>query len=221
LPCRNPADPSYTARVRSRRNSTASSWPRFRCVHLACALIVALAGGAWAATLDGVPVPETVEADGKTLHLNGFGLRTYSILRFHIYVAALYLEHPSADPNAILNSPGTKLLTVSFLHDVSAERARRSWQDGLKQNYLPPSCTLDANEVATFLAHVPAMRAGERFALLFDAHGAEIEMDDQPFGVIPRPEFAEAMLATFLGPNPGSHRLKRELLTRSALQTSR
>jgi hypothetical protein len=167
-------------------------------------------------------VPETVQADGKTLHLNGAGLRTFSIFRVHVYVAALYLEHPASDPDAILTSPETKLVKVNFVRNVSAQQARQSWQDGLANNCRPPSCVLDPNEVATFLARVPAMRAGERFSLLFDQRGAEIDLDDHPFGFIPDREFAEAILATFLGPKPGSPELKRELLARStAEQTSR
>ena len=180
---------------------------------LALGVLGAFAGGARGAEIDGIQIPETVQADGKVLHLNGVGLRTYSVLRFHVYVAALYLEHPSEDPNAILSSPETKLLTVSFLRNVSADRARKSWQMGFANNCLPPACALDPVEVRDFLDHVPAMRAGDRFSLLFDGHGAAVDMDGHPLGVVPQPSFAEAMLATFLGPNPGSRRLKRELLS--------
>ena len=48
--------------------------------------------------LDGVQLPATLQVDGKSLQLNGFGLRTYSLLGIHIYVAALYLEHLGTDP---------------------------------------------------------------------------------------------------------------------------
>jgi hypothetical protein len=40
---------------------------------------------AQAAELDGVQLPDPLQINGKTLHLNGFGLRTYSILGIHIY----------------------------------------------------------------------------------------------------------------------------------------
>lgn len=193
---------------------------RFRRAVMAGVLVGLLAGPAAAAALDGVQLPETVEAGGKLLHLNGFGLRTWSILRLHIYVVALYLEHPSADPGAILTSPGTKLLTVSFLRNVSAAQARASWREGLENNCQAP-CALNPAEVATFLAHVPAMRAGERFSLLFTDHGAVVNASGQRLGVVSEPELAEAMLATFLGPKPGSHRLKRELLSESAAETGR
>jgi hypothetical protein len=192
---------------------------RSRCVLFAFAIATA-AGPVRAAVLDGVQVPDTVEVEGKVLHLNGIGLRTWSILNVHIYVAALYLEHPSSDPVAILNSPQTKLLTVNFLRGVSADRARDSWRDGLTNNCLPP-CALDPRDVSTFLASVPEMRPGDQFALLFNAHGAEVDLGGRRLGVISNPTFAGAMLAAFLGPRTGSPDLKRDLLGAWALQTSR
>ena len=53
---------------------------------------------AHAVDLDGVQLPATQSVGGKTLYLNGYGLRTYSILGVHIYAASLYLEHLSSNP---------------------------------------------------------------------------------------------------------------------------
>jgi hypothetical protein len=167
--------------------------------------------GAHAAKLDAVQVPNTLQVDGKTLHLNGFGLRTYSILGIHIYVASLYLEHLSTNPEQIIRSPETKLLTVRFEHSVSADQARRAWRDGLDNNCEAP-CHLNPDEVGRFLDMVPAMHAGDNYSLLFTQSGATVTVSGKPIGTITQPQFAEAMLATFLGPKPASPRLKRELL---------
>jgi Chalcone isomerase-like len=166
---------------------------------------------AHAAKLDGVQVPNTLQVDGKTLHLNGSGLRTYSILGIHIYVASLYLEHLSTNPEQIIRSPETKLLTVRFEHNVSADQARRAWRDGLDNNCEAP-CHLDPDEIGRFLAMVPAMHAGDNYSLLFTQAGVTVTVSGKPIGTITQPQFAEAMLATFLGPKPASPRLKRELL---------
>ena len=61
-----------------------------------------------AAEIDGVVFPATKQIDGKTLVLNGFGRRTWSFLNIHIYLAGLYVEHPTRDPEAIIHSPETK-----------------------------------------------------------------------------------------------------------------
>jgi hypothetical protein len=166
---------------------------------------------AHAAELDGVQLPNTIQAGGKTLQLNGFGLRIYSIFRVHIYVAGLYVEHLSTDAEAILQSPETKLVTVHFVHNVSAEAARDSWRTGLENNCRAP-CQLDPADIARFLAQVPAMPEGASFSILFTRQGATVTVNGRQYGEIPKPQFARAVLATFLGPAPASPTLKAQLL---------
>jgi hypothetical protein len=174
------------------------------------AAVVFVCLAAQAAEFDGVQIPDTMQVGGKTLRLNGFGRRTYSILllNIHIYVASLYLEHPSSDPEQIMRSPETKLLIVRFEHNVGAEKARN---DGLQNNCVSP-CHLDPADVQQFLAEVPAMQVGDVFTLLFTRQGATVALDGRQIGVIPKPQFADAMLATFLGPRPALPRLKQDLL---------
>lgn len=167
---------------------------------------------AQAAELDGVQLPQTVEADGTTLQLNGYGLRTYSLLGIHIYVAALYLQHVSTNAEQIIRSPETKLVIVRFERNISADDARKAWRDGLNNNCLAP-CRLDPADVEQFLAEIPAMHTGDNYSLLFTPHGATVAVSGQQVGIISRREFAEAMLATFLGPRPASPTLKQELLS--------
>ncbi len=176
------------------------------------AIVLSVCCVAHAAVLDGIQLPETLEADGRTLQLNGYGLRTYSLLGIHIYVAALYLEHPSTDAEVIIRSPETKLLVVRFERNISADASRKAWREGLENNCVAP-CRLDADDLERFLAEMPAMHDGDNYTLLFTSHGAIITVSGQQIGVISRPEFAAAMLATFLGPRPASPTLKQELLT--------
>ena len=182
-----------------------------RCVLTVLMIAAPIRRAAYAAQLDGVDVPETLQVNGKALHLNGLGLRTWSFLHIHIYVASLYLEHLRTDPDEIIHSPETKLLAVRFEHDVSAEEAQKAWRDGLAKNCIAP-CQLDPADVTTFLSQVPAMRAGDNFNLVFTKNGAIVTFNGQQIGTIPRRQFADAVLATFLGPNPASPTLKQELL---------
>ena len=181
---------------------------------LSCALItvgIVAPVVAYAGEIDNVQVPDTLQVAGKTLHLNGYGLRTYSILGIHIYVASLYLEHLSSNPDEIIQSPETKLLNVTFVRDVTADQARKAWRDGFANNCKDP-CHLDPNDIERFLAEVPAMRAGDNFSLLFQQNIATIAVGGQQLGTITSPQFAEAMLATFFGPAPASLSLKQALL---------
>jgi len=166
---------------------------------------------AHAAELDGVQVPDALQVNGKTLYLNGFGLRTYSIFDVHIYVASLYLEHLSASPDEIIGSPETKLLTVRFEHNISADRARNAWRENFEKNCVAP-CQLDPNDVERFLSEVPAMHEGDRFYLLFTQNGAAVTVNGQQIGTFSKRDFAEVMLATFIGPKANLPKLRQELL---------
>lgn len=166
---------------------------------------------AHAAELDGLPIPDTRQVDGKTLHLNGFGLRTYSILELHIYVASLYLEHPSINPDEIIRSPETKLLTVKFERGISADRARNAWRENLENNCVAP-CHLDPEDVERFLSLVPTMNAGDNYNLLFKQNGATVTVNDREIGSFSKRQFAEVMLATFIGPNTKLPGLRKDLL---------
>jgi hypothetical protein len=182
------------------------------------AIGLALCSAVQAAELEGVTLPDTQSVGRTELRLNGIALRTYSIFRIPIYVAGLYLVRPDSNPESILHSVETKLLDIHFIHAVGEEDARNAWREGFEQNCLAP-CRLSGEDVARFLAAVPAMRAGDRFSILFTRDGAEIAANGQPVGRVADRRFATAMLATFIGPQPPTPRLKQELLG-SRLQTS-
>jgi hypothetical protein len=69
-------------------------------------------------------------------------------------------------------------------------------------------------DVEKFLANIPAMHTGDNSSLLFNQHSATVTVGGQQIGTISSQQFTEAMLATFLGPNPASPQLKQELLGR-------
>jgi len=176
------------------------------------ALALAPFSAARAADLDGVVMPDQRVVDGTRMRLNGIGLRTYSILGIHIYVAGLYLERRSDNPDSILHSPDRKLLDIRFLRDVAAEDARRAWLDGFEHNCRLPECYLDPRDVERFLAAVPPIHKGDETTLFFTSRGVDVTFNQRPLGDITDTHFAETVLATFIGPAPPTPRLKRELL---------
>jgi len=182
----------------------------FRGLVLAAAVLATLCG-ARAAQLEGVSMPDRQVVGGTEVWLNGIGLRTFSVLGIRVYVAGLYLEQRNGDPDTILGSKERKLLDIRFLRDVDAAAAQDAWRDGLAQNCKSP-CYLDPQDVERFLAAVPSMRKGDRSTLLFSSKGVDITLNGRLMGEIADPHFAKMMLATFIGPEPPTRRLKRELL---------
>jgi hypothetical protein len=175
---------------------------------LAAAFLLTLSV-AQAADLESVFMPDTRVVDGTQMRLNGIGLRTFSVLGIH--VAGLYLEQRNGGPDTILHSQERKLLHIRFLRDVDAEDARKAWQESFEQNCQAP-CYLDPRDLQRFLAAVPSVLGGDDSTLLFTSRGVHITFNGRLMGNIPDPRFAELMLATFIGREPPTPRLKRELL---------
>ena len=121
------------------------------------------------------------------------------------------MERRSDNPDAILHSTESKLLDIRFLRDVDAENARKAWRDGFDGNCKLP-CHLDPSDVQRFLAAVPSMHEGDESTLLFTSRGVRVTFNGRPIGDIADPHFAQTVLATFIGPEPPTPRLKRELL---------
>ncbi len=178
------------------------------------ATLLAAGVPAAAAELSGVALPDTSEAAGTPLVLNGIALRTFSFLRLHVYVAGLYLEHRSDDPDTILGSNEFKLLRFTFLRDIGQSQARRAWRDSLGQSCTMP-CQLPPHSVDAFLASVPAIHAGDTSVFTFTPQGLDVTMNGQPVGRIEDPLFVHVVLSSFLGPHPTAPEVKRELLGKS------
>jgi Chalcone isomerase-like len=164
-----------------------------------------------AAQLAGVTLPDTATVGTTRLVLNGIGLRTYSVLAIHIYIAGLYLQQPSHDANVILFSPGVKLLQLHFVHDVSANSMRGAWRTGLVRNCIAP-CKLSQAVLSQFLAALQPVRAGEDVTLVFKHDGLDAYYNGISVGHIADTQFTQLMLAVFIGRNANEPRLKRELL---------
>lgn len=178
---------------------------------LTCISFLLALSTASAAQMDGVTFPNEVDVGGKRLILNGLALRTYSLLRIHIYVAALYLEHRSSDPAAILNSPEDKVLMFRFSRDIGADAARKSWRETFDEN-CPAPCKYYPEPITRFLANVPAVREGDLSTLVFTKRALEISMNGHPLGEITDPDFARLVLATFIGARPTAPAVKLEML---------
>ncbi|HEX4261913.1 MAG TPA: chalcone isomerase family protein [Acetobacteraceae bacterium] len=180
-------------------------------VMLAIALIGFTTTDATSAQLAGVAFPDTRDVAGTRLVLNGIALRTYSILHVWIYVAGLYLEQRSSNAETVLDSPETKLLEVHFLRDVSRQRAREVWRTGFANNCRAP-CYLDPQDVARFIATVPAIHRGDVTVFLFTPRRLVVTLNGHVLGTITDRHFAREVLDTFIGPVPPTPRVKRELL---------
>ena len=184
-----------------------------RCCAGLCALLLGSAADPAAArTLDGVTMPDTVATAGQTLQLNGLGLRRFTLLRIHGYVAGLYVPQPAREAQTILAEPGTKLLRLHFLHAAGAGRV----QDQLREQHVsicadgcPKS---DDDAFARLLQTARPVKPGDVTTYVYGPGGLQVLFNDQSLAVIPDIDFARRMLAGMIGAHPPSAELRDGLL---------
>jgi hypothetical protein len=158
----------------------------------------------------GVQVPETVTAEGKTLKLNGAGLRKK--LLFKVYVAALYVETPSKDGAAVVASSEVKRMRLSILRSLKGSQVSEAISEGFERNSKDQMPRL-RDRLKKLEAMIPDVKEGDE--IVFDAvpdKGVHVSVRGTDRGTIEGRDFADALFSVWLGPNPVDEELKKALL---------
>lgn len=158
----------------------------------------------------GVKLPDTVSAEGKTLKLNGLGLRKKVV--FKVYVAGLYLETPSKDATAVISSEQVKSMRLHVLRSLDAAKVTEAISEGFEKNSKSQMGALK-DRLARFNAMFPNVQDGDEIAMTYaPGKGTTVTAKGTEKGVIEGKDFAEALFSVWLGPNPVQEDLKRALL---------
>ena len=185
---------------------------RFGAAALWLLVAIAVAAPAAAGELAGVTLPDRITVDSKTLVLNGMGLREATWLKVDVYVAGLYLETPSSDPEAIIGSEATKRLVMRFVRAVDRDALLKGWNEGF-ENSAGPSAAVLRDRIATFESWVSDMAKGESLSVTYrPGTGVQVEIKGEAKGTVPGADFAQALFRIWLGPSPPNAGLKQGLL---------
>lgn len=179
------------------------------------ASLAAAAAPAQAADMEvaGQRVPEHMSEGGRTLVLNGAGLRTRFVVK--VYVAALYVTTKSQDAAAVINSTEPRRIRLQLLRDVDSESLDEALQDGLRDNTPPKElATLkaSADRLKSLVADLGIAREGDVVDVDFDAQGVAVTHNGKHRGRVDNPDFARALLRVWLGDKPAQTSLKNALL---------
>jgi Chalcone isomerase-like len=181
-----------------------------RILTLAVTLGLALGGAALAAELAGVKLPDTDTIEGKTLKLNGAGLRKKAF--FKVYVAGLYLENPSKDPAAILASNEVKSMRLHILRGLKGTQVSEAIAEGFERNSKSELPKLQPR-LDKFSAMIPDVEEGDQIVMTWlPDKGTKITVRGTDRGTIEGRDFADALFAVWLGPVPVQEDLKKALL---------
>ena len=182
---------------------------------LAAALMLALPAALAQANVSGVKYDETSEVRGAKLQLNGAGVRYKAV--FKVYAAGLYLSRKAGSMEEVLAAPGAKRLSVTMLRDMDSSELGKLFSRGIEDN-------MDKKEFSKLIPGVMRMSqlfseckklaAGDTFTVDWvpgtgTVIGVKCSQNNEPFK---EPEFYNALLRIWLGPNPADARLKDALL---------
>ncbi|WAI85939.1 MULTISPECIES: chalcone isomerase family protein [Achromobacter] len=161
----------------------------------------------------GLRVPEHMSEGGRTLVLNGAGLRTRFVVK--VYVAALYVTTKSQDATALINSTEPRRIRLQLLRDVDSESLDEALQDGLRDNTPPKELAMlkaSADRLKSLVADLGIAREGDVVDVDFDAQGVAVAHNGKHRGRVDNPDFARALLRVWLGDKPAQTSLKNALL---------
>jgi hypothetical protein len=176
---------------------------------LAAVLALGLAAPASAAELGGVMMADSVVVAGKTLPLQGLGLR--KMLMIKVYVAGLYTD-AGASAEAVVASKDAKAVVMTMKIGLSGEKVGDSIEQGFERNSGGSMGTL-RTRLDQLKALFPAFEKGDTVMLAFDpARGTVLTSKGKELGVIEGKDFADALFKVWLGADPVDEDLKAGML---------
>jgi hypothetical protein len=177
---------------------------------LAVLFCLGLAAAAEARQIGGVDLADTATVEGKTLKLNGGGIRTKAI--FKVYVAGLYLENPNRDAAAAASSDQVKRMQLVLLRGLDKGKITEAITEGFDKNSKAQMPALKAR-LDRFNAMIPDLEKGDQIVLTYvPGKGTEVSAKGAVKGTIEGKDFADALFSVWLGANPVQEDLKKALL---------
>lgn len=175
-------------------------------------MVMAAASPAFARAgeVSGIKMPDTVSVEGRTLKLNGIGLRKKVV--FKVYVAGLYAETPSKDAAAILSSDQIKRMQLSILRSLKASQVMEAIEEGFEKNSKAQMGALK-ERLAKFGGMISDVVEGDQIVMTYvPGKGTAVSVKGAEKGVIEGKDFADALFSVWLGSNPVQEDLKKALL---------
>lgn len=160
---------------------------------------------------DGVTLEREVTVNGERLQLFGYGTARYARV-FRVYVAGLYGPR-GVSPEALLDSDVPRRLEIEYLRSISADDINEATERMLERQLDPGTLAAVRERFDTFAALYEDVEQGDRYAFEYvPGQGATLYFNGRPVGTVEGEDFARAYLGIWIGEEPLSGSLKRELL---------
>lgn len=180
-----------------------------------------LACSALAATVDvgGVKLEDTTDLRGNKLVLNGAGVRYKAI--FKVYTAGLYLGKKAGTPEEVLAAPGAKRMHITMLREIDSNELGKLFTRGVQDNAPKEEMSKlipGLIKMGQIFSDQKKLMTGDVFTIDWvPGTGTVIAVkgvaQGEPFK---EPEFFNALMRIWLGPQPADFKLKDALLGKSS-----
>jgi len=180
-----------------------------------------MALGAAAATVDvgGVKLEDSTDVRGNKLVLNGAGVRYKAV--FKVYAAGLYLGKKAGTPEEVLAAPGAKRLQITMLREIDSNELGKLFTRGVGDN--SPKAEMSKLvpgliRMGQIFSDQKKLASGDVFMIDWvPGAGTVITIKGVPQGApFKEPEFFNALMRIWLGPQPADWKLKDALLGKAA-----
>jgi Chalcone isomerase-like len=170
-------------------------------------------------TVSGVKYEADYTLGGEKLQLNGAGTRFKAV--FKVYTAGLYLGKKASTPEEVMAAPGNKRLDITILRDIDSAELVKLFSRGLEDNMDKK----DFSKVVPALLRMSQMfsdyknmKPGDTFSIdWLPGTGTILTIKGKRYGEpFKEPEFFNAMMRIWLGPNPADWKLKDALLGKAS-----
>ena len=163
----------------------------------------------------GVKFDTVAEVAGQKLQLNGAGVRYKFVIK--VYAAGLYLAAKATTTEAVIAMPGPKRLHIVALRDLDGNELGKLFYKGMESNTTREEFIKAVNgvlKIGELFGAKKELRKGESFTVDYTPGvGTVVLINGTRVGdVIKEPEFYNAFLHVWLGPNPPDSQLKTKLL---------
>lgn len=166
-----------------------------------------------AATKAGVTMPDTMEVAGKTLVLNGIGVRSFTMLHIRGYVGALYLQQKTNSAAAALAEQNPKALFMQFVRGAPADKVHDLYMDSSRNYCAKHACTqADKTAFDKLLGTVQAVKPGDRTGFIVTDSGVQVLFNGKQITTIDDPKFGHTIIDSDLGSTSPSAELRDGLL---------
>lgn len=129
-----------------------------------------------------------------------------------VYVAGLYLEQKSSDPNAIIKADAPKRIVMQFLHGASRNQMSDAFNESFNDNS-PEAVKTMKTDIDRLLNALEPVKVGDQMVFTYvPGTGTTFAMNGKEKLTIAGPAFGPVLFSVWLGPKPPNGDLKKGML---------